>query len=62
MVKFTMSRKREKSHKGVEDKTKTKSYGRNGERRQSNKVTGKEWEVKNKNEVTWMECKMHVTE
>ncbi len=43
-----MSRKREKSHKGVEPKTKTKSYGRNGERRQSNKVIGKEWEVKKK--------------
>lgn len=48
MVKFTMSRKREKSHKGVEHKTKTKSYGRNGERRQSNKVTGKEWGVRKK--------------
>ncbi len=48
MVKFTMSGKREKSHKGVEHKTKTKSYGRNGERKQSNKVTVKEWEVRKK--------------
>ncbi len=43
-----MSGKREKSHKGVEHKTKTKSYGRNGERKQSNKVTWKEWEVRKK--------------
>ncbi len=42
MVRFTMSGKREKSHKGVKHKTKTKSYGRNGEKKQSNKVIGKE--------------------
>ncbi len=35
MVKFTMSGKRGKSHQGVEHKTETKSYGRNGERKQS---------------------------
>lgn len=43
-----MSGKRKKSHKGVEHKTKTKSYGRNGEKKQSNKVTRKEWEVRKK--------------
>jgi hypothetical protein len=32
---FTMSGKRGKSRQGVEHKTKTKSYGRNGERKQS---------------------------
>ncbi len=48
MVKFTISGKRDKSHKGVEHKTKTKSYGRNGERKQSNKVSGKEWQVRKK--------------
>jgi hypothetical protein len=42
MVRFTMSAEREKSHKGVEHKTKTKSYGRNGEKKQSNKVIRKE--------------------
>jgi hypothetical protein len=48
MVKFTISGKRGKNHKGVEHKTKRKSYGRNGERKQSNKVTWKEWEVRKK--------------